>query len=100
MERDYLQEALHLFNTDKPNWYAWKKEDDSGNKIPNSERMQYQHIKIVKEGATMPSEADVNAKIQEIKDADTQKANDKASGKAKLKELGLTDAQINALVGE
>ena len=99
MERDYLQEALHLFNTDTPNWYTWKKEDDNGNKIPNSERMQYQHIKIVKEGATMPSEADVNAKIQEIKDAETQKANDKASGKAKLKELGLTDAQIEALIG-
>jgi hypothetical protein len=29
-----------------------------------------------------------------------QKETDKASGKAKLKELGLTDAQINALVGE
>jgi len=99
MERDYLQEALHLFNTDTPNWYTWKKEDDNGNKIPNSERMQYQHIKIVKEGATMPSEADVNAKIQEIKDADTQKETDKASGKAKLKELGLTDAQIEALIG-
>ena len=99
MERDYLQEALHLFNTDTPNWYTWNKEDDNGNKIPNSERMQYQHIKIVKEGATMPSEADVNAKIQEIKDADTQKETDKASGKAKLKELGLTDAQIEALIG-
>lgn len=100
MERDYLQEALHLFNTDTPNWYTWKKEDDNGNKIPNSERMQYQHIKIVKEGATMPSESDVNAKIQEIKDADTQKETDRESGKAKLKELGLTDAQINALVGD
>lgn len=98
MERDYLQEALHLFNTDTPNWYAWKKEDDNGNKIPNSERMQYQHIKIVKEGATMPSEADVNAKIQEIKDADTQKTNNRASGKAKLKELGLTDAEVDALI--
>ncbi len=37
---------------------------------------------------------------------DEQKANDndeianRESGKAKLKELGLTDAQINALVGE
>jgi len=97
MQRDYLQEALHLFNTDKPNWYAWKKEDNNGDKIPNSERMQYQHIKIIKEGATMPSEADVNAKIQEIKDAETQKATDKTSGTNKLKALGLTDAEIEAL---
>ena len=45
----------------------------------------------------MPSEADVNAKIQEIKDADTQKETDKTSGTNKLKALGLTDAEIKAL---
>ena len=67
MNRDYLQEALQTFNTDTPNWYGWKKEDDNGNKIPNSERMQYQHIKIIKDGATMPTEAEVNAKIAELK---------------------------------
>jgi|TARA_R100000479_G_C6334574_1_gene182923 hypothetical protein len=38
--------------------------------------------------------------IKTITDAQTQKETDKAAGKAKLKELGLTDAQINALVGE
>ena len=100
MERDYLQEALQTFNdTNGVNWYGWKKEDDNGNKIPNSERMQYQHIKIIKDGATMPSEADVNAKIQEIKDADAQKETDKANGRQKLKDLGLTDAEVNALIG-
>ena len=98
MDRDYLQEALQTFNGG--NWYGWKKEDDNGNKIPNSERMQYQYIKIIKEGATMPSEADVNAKIQEIKDADTAKTNAKTSGKAKLKAgEALTDAEIEALFG-
>ena len=35
MNRDYFQEALHKFNTDKPNWYGWKTHDDNGNKIPN-----------------------------------------------------------------
>jgi hypothetical protein len=100
MDRDYLQAALHSFNTDTPNWYGWKTHDDSGNKIPNSDRMQYQHIKIIKDGATMPSEADVNAKIQEIKDADTARANAKTSGKAKLKAgEALTDAEIEALFG-
>ena len=68
MNRDYLQDALQTFNGG--NWYGWKKEDIDGNKIPNSERMQYQHIKIIKDGATMPTEADVNAKIQELKDAE------------------------------
>ena len=95
--RDYLQEALHTFNGG--NWYGWKKEDDNGNKIPNSERMKYQHIKIIKDGATMPSESDVNAKIQELKDAETQKETDASNGKQKLKDLGLTDAEIKALIG-
>ena len=97
MNRDYLQNALHTFNTDTPNWYGWKTHDDNGNKIPNSERMQYQHIKIIKDGATMPTEAEVDAKIQELKDAETQKANDKISAQNKLKALGLTDAEIEAL---
>ena len=97
MEKRYLQKALRTFNGG--NWYGWKKEDDNGNKIPNSERMQYQHIKIIKDGATMPSEAEVNAKIQEIKDAEQAAIDKKASGKQKLKDLGLDDAEINALIG-
>ena len=100
MDRDYFQEALTKFNdTNGVNWYGWKKVDSNGDKIPNSERMQYKYIKIIKDGATIPSEADVNAKIQEIKDADTAKANKKASGKQKLKDLGLDDAEIKALIG-
>ena len=90
MNRDYLQEALATFNGG--NWYGWKKEDDNENVIPNSERMQYQHIKIIKDGATMPSESEVNAKIQELKDAETAAIDKKASGKQKLLDLGLTDA--------
>ena len=98
MDRDYLQEALHTFNNG--DWYGWKTHDDDGNKIPNDQRMTYANIKIIKEGATMPSEADVNAKIQEIKDADTARANAKTSGKAKLKAgEALTDAEIKALFG-
>ena len=94
---DYLQKALATFNGGM--WYGWKTHDDSGNKIPNKDRMQYKYIKIIKEGATMPSEADVNAKIQELKDAETAKANKKASGKQKLKDLGLDDDEIKALIG-
>ena len=97
MNRDYLQEALQTFNGS--DWYGWKKEDDNGNKIPNSERMQYQHIKIIKAGATMPTEADVNAKIQELKDVETDKKTKKASGKQKLLDLGLTESEIKSLIG-
>ena len=97
MDRDYLQEALMTFNGG--DWYGWKTHDDNGNKIPNDQRMQYKYIKIIKDGATMPSEAEVNAKIQEIKDADTARANKKASGKQKLKDLGLDDDEIKALMG-
>ena len=97
MDRDYFQDALHKFNLDTPNWYNWKTHDDNGNKIPNDQRMQYKYIKIIKDGATMPTEAEVNAKIQELKDAETQKANDKISAQNKLKALGLTDAEIEAL---
>ena len=84
MEKDYLQKALHSFNLDKPNWYGWKKEDDNGNKIPNNQRMQYQYVEIIVNGATMPTEAEVNAKIQELKDAEVAKENLKVSAKAKL----------------
>ena len=68
MDRDYFQEALHTFNGG--NWYGWKKEDDNGNKIPNDQRMTYANIKVIKENSVIPSEDDVNAKIQELKDAE------------------------------
>jgi hypothetical protein len=94
---DYLQRALTTFNGG--NWYGWKTHDDNGNKIPNSGRMQYQHIKIIKDGATMPTEAELNAKIQELKDAEQNTETKKASGKQKLKDLGLDDDEIQALIG-
>ena len=95
MDKDYLQLALQTFNGG--DWYGWKKYDDNENKIPNDQRMCYECIEIIKDGATMPSEAEVNAKIQELKDAETQKANNKISAQNKLKALGLTDAEIEAL---
>ena len=97
MEKDYLQEALQTFNGG--NWYGWKKQDDNGDVISNDQRMQYKYIKIIKDGATMPSESEVNAKIQEIKDAEVEKTNKKTSGKQKLKDLGLDDYEIQALLG-
>ena len=43
--------------------------------------------------------ADVNAKIQELKDAEQAAIDKKASGKQKLKDLGLDDDEIQALIG-
>jgi len=97
MDIDYFQEALHTFNG--TNWYGWKTHDDNGNKIPNDQRMQYKYIKIIKDGAIMPTEAEVNAKVQELKDANMEEENNRTSGKQKLKDLGLTDAEIKALTG-
>jgi len=97
MNRDYFQEALHTFNGG--NWYGWKKFDDNGNKIPNDQRMCYECIEIIKEGATMPTKAEVDAKIAELKQADADKETKKASGKQKLLDLGLTEAEVKALIG-
>jgi hypothetical protein len=100
MDKDYLQEALQTFNdTNGVNWYGWKTHDDNGNKIPNEHRMCYECIKIIKDGATMPTEAEVDAKIQELKDAEQAAITKKASGIQKLKDLGLDDAEIKALIG-
>ena len=57
---------------------------------------------IIWENGTTPiSVADIQAMIptveQEIADAATKKTNDKASAHAKLKALGLTDEEIEAL---
>ena len=64
MDRDYFQDALQTFNGG--DWYGWKKYNNDGTKIPNDQRMTYANIKVIKDGATIPSEADVNAKIQEL----------------------------------
>ena len=97
LENQLFQKALHTFNGG--NWYGWKKEDDNGNKIPNDQRMTYANIKIIKDGATMPSEAEVNAKIQELKDAEADRETKKASAKQKLLDLGLTEEEIKLTFG-
>ena len=54
------------------------------------------------EGTTPISKADIEAKMAELPTAEeeaAQKETDAASGKQKLKDLGLTDAEIKALTG-
>ena len=97
MDRDYLQLALGKFNVGKHQWYGWRKTDDSGAVTPNNQRMKYEHIILNDATAILPSEAEIDAKIQEIKDAETAKANNRTSGKAKLKTgEALTDAEVKA----
>jgi len=96
-DNKYFQLALHSFNGG--NWYGWKTHNDNGDKIPNDQRMTYANIKVIKEGATIPSETDVNAKIQELKDKDTAVITKKASGKQKLLDLGLSEEEVKALIG-
>ena len=96
-DREYLNRALSLMH--KGQWFGWKKTDDDGNKIPNDQRMTYANVIVHDDSITKPSESDVNAKIKELKDAETAAANKKASGKQKLKDLGLDDAEIKALTG-
>jgi len=89
IDREYLNIALASMHSGQ--WFGWKK-DWTG-----EHRMSYENIIILDDTKSKPSEADVNAKIQELKDAETQKANDKISAQNKLKALGLTDEEIEAL---
>ena len=54
------------------------------------------------EGTTPIPKADIEAKMAELPTEEEEKAQmetDKSSGKQKLKDLGLTDAEIKALTG-
>ena len=97
MDKDWLSIALAQMHSGQ--WFGWRKEDDNGNKIPNDQRMTYENIIVHDSSITKPTEAEVNAKIQELKDAETDAETKKASGKQKLKDLGLDDAEIKALIG-
>ena len=52
---------------------------------------------------TQPTQAEIDAemlRLQEAQEAEAvQKASDKESGNQKLRDLGLTDAEIDALIG-
>tara|TARA_B100000035_G_C20858601_1_gene490831 strand:+ start:480 stop:749 length:270 start_codon:yes stop_codon:yes gene_type:complete len=46
-----------------------------------------------------PSASEINAKITEIENIENNKPANRASGKQKLKDLGLNDDEIQALIG-
>ena len=103
MNKDYLQLALHSFNLDTPNWYGWRTYDDNDNKIPNDQRMCWEHTIVIKEGAVKPTKQELEDRIEQLKTEHEQKITtelaNKQSALNKLKALGLTDAEINSIIG-
>ena len=85
-DRDWLDRALASMH--KGQWFGF-----------SSKEQNYSTLIIHDSSITKPTEAEVNAKIQELKDAETQKETDASTGKQKLKDLGLNDAEIKALIG-
>ena len=90
-EQEWLSVALASMHNGQ--WFGFKK-DYTGN-----ERMSYENIIVHDASITKPTEAEVNAKIQELKDAETNKETRKATAKQKLIDLGLTTEEIKALIG-
>ena len=90
-DKEYLNLALAKLHDGQ--WFGFKKD------FTGSERMSYENIIVHDSSITKPTEAEVNAKIQELKDAEQAAVDKKASGKQKLKDLGLDDAEIKALIG-
>jgi len=90
-EQQYLQLALAKMHTGQ--WFGFKK-DWTG-----SHRESYENIIVHDSSITKPTENEVNEKIQELKDEEINRENKKTSGKQKLKDLGLDDDEIKALLG-
>ena len=90
-DKEYLNRALAKMHSGQ--WFGWKK-DWTG-----SHRESYENIIVHDNSITKPTEAEVNAKIQELKDAEANAETKKASGKQKLLDLGLTEEEVKALIG-
>ena len=90
-KQQWLNYALAQMHSGQ--WFGWKK-DWTG-----EHRMSYENIIVHDSSITKPTEAEIDAKIQELKDAEQTAIDKKASGKQKLKDLGLDDAEIKALIG-
>ena len=96
-----LNDVISSYRNNGMSWYTWEKYDEKGNKIPNKDRMQYKYLKVI-DGGEKPSEEVLNKMLTDAQakfDTDkTNLENNKASGITKLKNLGLTDAEIKAIM--
>ena len=86
-EKELLNRALALLHPGQ--WFGF-----------NSEEQNYSTLIVHDASITKPTEAEVNAKIQELKDAQQTAIDKKASGKQKLLDLGLTEEEVNAKIAE
>ena len=88
---DHIEDYLVQLHSGQ--WFGWS---DSKNKV-------YANLIIHDDSKSKPSESDCTnglATLQSNYDsAQTKNTNDKASGKQKLKDLGLNDEEIQALTG-
>ena len=88
---DHIEDYLAQLHTGQ--WFGWS---DPKNKI-------YSNLIILDDTKSKPSESDCTSGLATLQsDFDTTKTNaetKKASGKQKLKDLGLDDDEIQALIG-
>jgi len=89
--KEYLNLALAQMHSGQ--WFGFRKD------YTGTERMSYENVIVHDSSITKPTEAEVNAKIQELKDAEVNAETKKASGKQKLLDLGLTEEEVKALIG-
>ena len=88
MRPSTIEEALAQMHQGQ--WFGWS---DPTNKV-------YANLIIIDSSKSKPTESEVNAKLTEIQEAFDKQATDSNSGKTKLKNLGLTDDEINALINK
>ena len=90
-DKEWLSLALAQMHSGQ--WFGWRKD------YTGTERMSYENIEVLDDNITKPTEAEVDAKIAELKQAEQDAETKKASGKQKLLDLGLTEAEVKALIG-
>ncbi len=88
MRPSTIEEALAQMHQGQ--WFGWS---DPTNKV-------YANLIIIDSSKSKPTESEVNAKLTEIQEAFDKQTTDSNSGKTKLKNLGLTDDEINALMNK
>jgi hypothetical protein len=92
-----------LANLHEGQWFGFRKTDDEGNKISDDQRMKLSNVILTDFGKQknykIPTQDELDAKKKEFLDLENLLKTKKASGKQKLKNLGLDDEEINALLG-
>tara|TARA_R100001082_G_scaffold79255_2_gene46649 strand:- start:195 stop:461 length:267 start_codon:yes stop_codon:yes gene_type:complete len=87
MRPSTIEEALAQMHNGQ--WFGWS---DPLNKV-------YANLIIIDNSKSKPTENEINTKLTEIQTVYDKQISDSTSGKTKLKDLGLTDDEIKALLG-